>query len=415
MKVTLIIISACLIGFVLYFLFNVYFLLKNKFNNIIKLNSKKDAVKFLVFSLLLTPLLGFYINNQMDQMVAESNGFDTVAAFNLASHNATAANLSLPEYQLAIKEANAAGFSDYNKYQNHLLAKDNGYDNFQDYQLDIRFAKSYGFPLEVYKKAKAESVNLNYEYFDDYLIYKEKSSLKHKLTLISKLSGDYNIENVPLGASKDELLALVNDCKIDKIPNYSFPLTKTLAPRNNAHVKHFFPETETDGIFGLTAYSLNFSVMPGLDMQAISKYEMKCESSRYDLWFLNSNNRLVMYEKNITLPTRSFTGTVEQIEDILSAKCDDEINVGLEMTFEENGKRAIKNLYCKNFQNYIIATIIDAPTITGVKQEPDIHVGYLNDRLWKKYINNLHAIKGKKRNAQMNQDLDAKRIIEDRI
>ena len=149
--------------------------------------------------------------------------------------------------------------------------------------------------------------------------------------------------------------------------------------------------------------------------KAISKYEMKCESSRYDLWFLNSNNRLVMYEKNISLPTRSFTDTVEQIEDILSAKCDDEISVGLEMTFEENGKRAIKNLYCKSFQNYIIATIIDAPTITGVKQEPNIHVGYLNDRLWKKYINNLHAIKGKKRNAQMNQDLDAKRIIEDRI
>ena len=417
MKIMFIVLAVCLAIFILYFLFNVYFLKENKLNNALKIKSRKDAIKFLSLGFLLVPILGFSINSHMDQIIAESKGYNSFEKMTDEINKAESLGLSLTEYETVMIKAKKAGFHDYTKYQNDLLAKENGYDNFQLYNSDLQFSKSYGFPLTVYKKAKAEADSLNYTYFDDYLIYKEKSNLAIKVDLIVDLSGNYNVENVPLGIHKDVLIDLVTDCKISKIPTYSFPVTKTLAPRNQAHVNHFFPATkDSSSGFGLTAYSLNFSVMPGLDLQAISKYEMKCDkSNRYDLWFLNSDNSLVMYEKSITLPQRGYQETLTQIESILNEKCDDEITIGLDMTFVENGKRGIKNYYCKNFQNYILATIVDGPTITGVRQDPEINIGYLNNRLWKKYINNLHVIKSKKRNSQMSKVKNDQSIMEDRI
>ncbi len=416
MKIMFIVLSACLAIFILYFLFNVYFPKDNKLNNVLKVKTRKDALKFLLLGFLLVPLLGLSINGHMDQMIAESKGYTTFEKMTTEIDKAKSFGLTLEEYEIIMAKAKKSGFNNYTKYSNNLLAKESGYDNYQLYNRDLQFARSYGFPLPVYKKAKAESDSLNYEYFDDYLTYREKSALLAKLNLLDELSGNYNIENVPLGIKIDELKSTVSDCKIDKIPAYSFPVTKTLAPRNKAYVNHFFPATKnTSSGFGLTAYSLNFSVMPGLDLQAISKYEMKCETSRYDLWFLNSDESLVMYEKSISLPQRGYAATLTQIEKILAEKCDTEITVGLDMTFEENGQRDIKNYYCKNFQDYILATVVDGPIITGVRQDPAINIGYLNDRLWKKYINNLHSIKSKKRNSEMSKVKNEQSIIEDRI
>ena len=411
-----IVLAICLSISILYLLFNVYFLKENKLNSVLKIKSRKDAVKFLFLGLLLVPLLGFSINSHMDQMIAESNGYATFEKMVEETKKAKDFGLTLEAYEQVMVKAKKSGFHHYTKYTNDLLAKKNGYDNYQLYHSDLQFSKSYGFPLAVYKVAKAESDSLNYEYFDDYLNYREQTDLEKKVQLVADLSGNYTIENVPLGIKKDQLLSLVNDCKIDKIPSYSFPVTKTLAPRNQAYVNHFFPATkESSSGFGLTAYSLNFSVMPGLDLQAISKYEMKCETNRYDLWFLNSDDSLVMYEKSIKLPQRGYMATLEQIEEILADKCDSEITIGLEMTFEENGQRDIKNFYCKNFQDYILATVVDGPIITGVRQDPAINIGYLNNRLWKKYINNLHAIKSKKRKSEMSKVKDEQSIMEDRI
>jgi len=416
MKIIFIVLAVCLAIFILYFLFNVYFLKENKLNNALNVKSRKDAVKFLILGFLLVPALGLSINSHMDQMIAESKGYSTFDKMTAEIQKAESFDLTLVEYEKVMAKAKKSGFHDYTKYNNDLLAKENGYDNYQLYFSDLRFAKSYGFPLAIYKQAKAEADSLNYEYFDEYLIYKEKSGLSAKLNLLNDLTGNYNIENVPLGIKRDALVNLVNDCKIDKLPSYSFPVTKTLAPRNQAYVNHFFPATkDTSSGFGLTAYSLNFSVMPGLDLQAISKYEMKCETKRYDLWFLNSDDSLVMYEKSIKLPQRGYDATLTQIEKILADKCDAEITVGLEMTFEENGERNIKNFYCKNFQDYILATVVDGPVITGVRQDPAINIGYLNNRLWKKYINNLHAIKSKKRSSEMSKVKNEQSIIEDRI
>jgi len=416
MKIIFIALAACLAIFILYFLFNVYFIKENKLNSALNIRSRKDAVKFLLLGLLLVPLLGFSINSHMDQMIAESKGYDTFEKMTEETKKAESFDLTLEAYEAVMVKAKKSGFHDYTKFANHLVAKKNGYDNYQLYHSDLQFAKSYDFPLLVYKAAKAESDSLNYEYFDDYLIYKERSGLEQKINIIGNLSGNYTIENVPLGIKKDQLLSLVTDCKVDKIPSYSFPVTKTLAPRNQAYVNHFFPATkDSSSGFGLTAYSLNFSVMPGLDLQAISKYEMKCETNRYDLWFLNSDDSLVMYEKSIRLPQRGYAATLTQIEGILADKCDSEITIGLEMTFDENGQRDIKNFYCKNFQDYILATVVDGPTITGVRQDPAINIGYLNNRLWKKYINNLHAIKNKKRKSQMSKVKDEQSIMEDRI
>lgn len=416
MKITYIILSICLALLILYFLFNVYFFKNTKLNNLLKISNKKDTVKFLFFSLLLVPLLGLSINNHRDQLLAESLGFDSFSALQTEQTIAKNYGLSLDEYQNVMIVAKKAKFTDYVQYKNYLTATENGYNDYQEYYSDLQFSRSYDLPLAIYKKAKDEAKTLNYEFFDDYLIHKEKDSLKNKLALINNLSGNYTIENVPLGVNKDTLITLVDDCKIDKTPAYSFPLTKTLAPRNQAYVNHFFPATkETDSGFGLTAYSMNFTVMPGLDLQAISKYEMKCETNRYELWFLNSDDSLVLYEKTITFPQNNYKATLAKIEKILNDKCDTDITVGLDMTFEENGERSIKNFYCKSFQDYILATIVDGPIITGVRQDPSINIGYLNNRLWKKYINNLHAIKGKKKNNQMSRAQNAQKTIEDRI
>ena len=411
-----IVLAVCLAIFILYFLFNSYFLKENKINNALNVKSRKDAVKFLFLGLLMVPALGFAVNSHMDEMIAVEKGYQTFEKMKAVVKKAESYGLSLEEYEAVMAKAKRAGFNDYTKYNNDLLAKEKGYENFQLYNIDLQFARSYGFPLSVYKTAKAESDALNYEYFDDYLIYKEQSGLANKVGLIADLSGNFTIENVPLGIKREQLTGLINDCKIDKIPAYNFPATKTLAPRNQAYVNHFFPATkDTSSGFGLTAYSLNFSVMPGLDLQAISKYEMKCETSRYDLWFLNSDDTLVMYEKSIELPQRGYAATLVQIERILADKCDGEITVGLEMSFTENGERDIKNFYCKNFQDYILATIVDGPIITGVRQDPAINIGYLNDRLWKKYINDLHAVKSKKLNSERSKVKDEQSIMEDRI
>lgn len=420
MKITFIILAALVVALVLYFLVNIFSPKQNKLNDKLKIRSRKHAALYFGIGLILTPLLAYGIKHEGEQSLAESYGFKTYEAYVVELEKAQGHELTLEQYQLAMKAARKDGFSDYSEHQQYLEAKKNGYTNYPDYNRDVKLAKSYGFPLNVYKEAKAKSDANNFEYFDDYLLHIEKESLTKKLQNISQLEGDYNIDSVPLGVKKNELLSLIDDCKIAQIPDYSFPVTNTLAPRNDAQVSHFFPATSTNSSFGLTAYSMNFSIMPGLDRQAITKYEMKCESSRYDLWFLNSDESLVMYEKTIHMPSiRQYDQTVNRIESILAAKCDSEISVGLEMTFNEHGDRTIKNLYCKSFQDYLIATIVDGPIIAGVRQDPDIHIGYLNNRLWKKYINNLHAAKGKRRNVSFTQNSNNNRnqtkTIESRI
>ncbi len=416
MKITFLVLSFCLALCILYFLFNAYFPKKNKLNTRIKLATRKDAIKYLVITLLLVPVLGSAINKHIDQIYAESQGFSSFSALQASRIKAETLGIAFTEYQTIMTAAKAAGFTDYYHYQNFLLAQKHGYDSYQAYTSDMHFANNYGFPLVVYKKAKAEAARLNYQYFDDYLLYKEKKDLAIKLAAVADFSGNYTIENVPLGAKISQLTERIKDCKIKKLPDYRFPVSKTLAPRNNAHVNHFFPATkESASGFGLTAYSLNFTVMPGLDLQAISKYEMICNGQRYDLWFLNSDDSLVMYEKKLSLPANGYQAVLTQLESVLSHKCDSEITIGLETSFEENGTRAIKNFYCKKFQEYILATVIDGPVITGIRHNPSIHIGYLNDRLWKKYINNLHTIKNKKRKARIIEVEKKERIIEDRI
>ncbi len=418
MKITLIILAAVLAVFILYFLVNIFSPKQNKLNEKLRLNTKKHATLYLVFSLMLTPVVGYSIQYQDKQATAQSYGFKAYDAYELEAKRAKSYNLTIENYQAAMKAALADGFTNYTEHQQYLEAKQNGYSNYNNYNRDVQLAKSYDFSLDVYRNAKAESDAKNFEYFDDYLLHIEKESLAKKLQNVSKLEGDYNIDSVPLGVKKNELLSLIDDCKISQIPDYSFPVTNSLAPRNGAQVSHFFPATSTNSNFGLTAYSMNFSIMPGLDRQAITKYEMKCETNRYDLWFLNSDDSLVMYEKTIHMPAiRQYEQTVNRIENILTAKCDSEINVGLEMDFQEHGDRKVKNLYCKSFQDYIIATIVDGAVIAGVRQDPDIHIGYLNDRLWKKYINNLHAVKGKKRDVTFtkNTNRNKTKTIESRI
>jgi len=336
--------------------------------------------------------------------LAEAHGFTTYEAYIAEVAVAQSFGLSIAKYQSAMIEARKSGFKTYTDHQNHLIAKSHDYSDYASYNRDDKLAKSYGFPLTVYRKAKADADAKNFEYFDDYLIDREKKALTGKLEKVANLEGDYNIDTVPLGVKRNELLSLVDDCKISQMPNYTFPVTKTLAPRADALVEHFFPETSTNSNFGLTSYSMNFTVMPGLDLKAITKYEMKCEGARYDLWFLKADNSLVFYEKTLSMPNiRKFAPTVARLEGILNSKCDTDISIGLETKIEEHGTRSVKNLYCKSFQDYIIATIVDGPIITGVRQDPDIHIGYLNDRLWKKYINNLHAAKGKKQTIRFSQ------------
>jgi len=405
MKITLIILSAALALLVLYFFFNMFSPKQNTLNKAIKLTKRRHASVYFLFGLMLLPVVAYAIKHEEDRLIAQAHGFDTYAAFEIEVQKAKNVGLSISEYQQSMRAAKKAGFSDYTSYQQHLEAKAHNYDSYEAYIADVKQAEQYNLTLTIYRKAKAESDAKNFEHFDEYLLHVEKASLTKKLQRVSKLEGDYNIDTVPLGVKKNELLSLVDDCKIDQIPDYSFPISNTLAPRSDAHVSHFFPQTETNSNFGLTSYNMNFSVMPGLDRQAITKHEMKCENSRYDLWFLKSDNSLVMYEKTIHMPNiRQYDKTVSRIEGILNAKCDSDISVGLETSFEQYGTRQVKNLYCKSFQEYIIATIVDGSVIAGVRQDPDIHIGYLSDRLWKQYINNLHAVKGKKRDVSFTQN-----------
>ena len=405
MKITYIILAILVTVLALYFLVNIFSPKQNKLNSLLRIESKNHALLYFALTILVAPALAFGVKHEQELELATSHGFSTYQAYLDEVAKASSFNLTLTQYQTAMNAARKDGYSSYVEHQQFLEAKAHDYDNYADYSRDSKLAKSYGFPLKIYRKTKAEADAKNFEYFDDYLAHIEQEKLTKKLENVANLEGDYNIESVPLGIKKNELLSLIDDCKISQIPDYSFPVSNTLAPRNDAHVSHFFPETQTNNNFGLTAYSMNFKVMPGLDRQAITKFEMKCESSRYDLWFLKSDETLVMYEKTIHLPSiRRYEKTVERIEGILTAKCDDNISIGLEKTFEEHGERQITNLYCKNFQDYIIATIVDGPIIAGVRQDPDIHIGYLNDRLWKKYINNLHAAKGKKRSVTFSQN-----------
>jgi hypothetical protein len=402
MKTLFIILTVCLTLYILYFLFTTCFYKDHAFNRTLKIKAKKDAAFYLVIGVLLAPVLGWAVNGQMDQMIAESKGFATFEAFEAETAKAAEFSLTLARYQSAMKKAKMLGFAEYTAYQEHLEARKHGYDTYELYYTDVKFAIQYDLPLTVYRKAKVESISLNYPDFSAYLVHREETQLNERLPLITDLSGSYTIENVPLSIKKDKLIALVNDCSINKIPEYKFPLTKTLAPRNQATVNHFFPATEvTSRGFGLAAYSLNFEVMQGLDLQAISKYEMKCETSRYDLWFLNSDDSLVMYEKAITMPQYSYASTLTKINGLIATKCDSEVSTGLEMTFEKNGTRDITNYYCKNFQDYIVATIVDGPTIAGVRQDAEINISYINSRLWKKYLENLHAVKRKKKSRRV--------------
>lgn len=420
MKITLIILAAILALLVLYFFFNMFSPKQNTLNKAIKLTKRKHAFLYFVLGLSLIPLVAYAVKHEEEQLIAKAHGFDTYSAFKLEVEKAKNFDLSIVDYQKVMGAARKAGFTDYTLYQQHLEASAHNYDNYESYIADVKQAEHYNLTLNIYRKAKTESDAKNFEHFDEYLLHVEKAALTKKLERVGKLEGDYNIDTVPLGVKKNELLSLVDDCKIDQIPDYSFPISNTLAPRSDAHVSHFFPETNTNSNFGLTAYSMNFSVMPGLDRQAITKHEMKCENSRYDLWFLKSDNSLVMYEKTIHLPSiRQYEKTVSRIEGILNAKCDSDISIGLETSFEQHGNRQVKNLYCKSFQEYIIATIVDGRIIAGVRQDPDIHIGYLSDRLWKQYINNLHEVKGKKRDISFTQNKTPNRnqtqTIENRI
>ncbi|REL31006.1 hypothetical protein [Thalassotalea euphylliae] len=418
MSITVVTIAAILAVLTIYFLINSYAPLTNKINSAIGISSRSRALTYLIVGLLGYVPLYYYNDFDNKLKLANQYGYDNYQSYQQDLQRATTHDLELTKYQAIMVNAKQAGFDDYLAYQQHLEAQSYDYPDYQSYKRDLQLAKSYGFPLEVYRVAKEDASAQNFEYFDDYLIAREKNSLKKKLTLVPSSDGDFTIDNVPLGAKKNELLSLIENCKISQMPDYSFPITKTLAPRKEALVDHFFPETSTNSNFGLTNYNMNFSVMPGLDLKAITKYEMKCDEGRYDLWFLNSDNTLVFYEKTLKMPNvYQFDRTLERLERIFWAKCDDEFEIGLETSFEEHGTRAVKNMYCKNFQDYIIATIVDGPIITGVRQEPDIHIGYLSQRQWKKYINNLHSVKGKRGITQFSQN-DGKnktRTFESRI
>ncbi|REL25314.1 hypothetical protein DXX93_01240 [Thalassotalea euphylliae] len=418
MSITVVTFAAILALLAIYFSINSVALLTNKVNQAIGISSRVRAISYFIVALIGYAPLYYFNDHQQKQKIANANGFDNYQTYQTAKTKADAHKLTLEKYQAIMANAKQAGFTSYIDYQQHLEAQAYDYDDYTTYKRDLRLAKSYGFPLEIYRMAKSDAAAQNFEYFDDYLVAREKGALKKKLTLVSKSDGDFTIDSVPLGAKKSELLSLIENCKINQMPDYNFPITKTLAPRKEALVDHFFPETSTNSNFGLTNYTMNFSVMSGLDLKAITKYEMKCDKGRYDLWFLNSDDTLVFYEKTLKMPgVYQFETTVERLERIFYAKCDDDFEIGLETSFEEHGTRSVKNMYCKNFQDYIIATIVDGPVITGVRQYPSIHIGYLSQRQWKKYINNLHNVKGKPTNTRLSQseDKNGTKSFENRI
>ena len=237
-------------------------------NQAIGISSRVRAVGYLIVALAgYAPL--YYLNDhQQKQNIARANGFDNYQLYQAEKAKADLHDLTLEKYQAIMANAKQAGFTTYIDYQQHLEAQTYDYDDYATYKRDLQLAKSYGFPLEIYRMAKSDAEAQNFEYFDDYLIAREKGTLKKKLTLVSKSDGDFTIDSVPLGAKKSDLLSLIENCKISQMPDYSFPITNTLAPRKEALVDHFFPETSTNSNFGLTNYNMNFSVMPGLDLKA---------------------------------------------------------------------------------------------------------------------------------------------------
>jgi hypothetical protein len=349
--------------------------------------------------------LYYYSEYERNLNIAQQNGYSDYQTYRSELAKAESFGLPLQAYQLEMKKARNLGMNTYQDYINLLEAQDYGYEDYNSFQVDVNLAQKYGLPLYIYREAKEDAQAKNFSNFDEYLVAREQELLVSKMGDIVKLEGDYNIDSVPLGVNKSELLSTIYNCKITQLPDYSFPITKSLAPRKEALVSHFFPQTQRTSHFGLNIYSMNYQTMPGLDRKVISKYEMKCEDGRYDLWFLNSDDSLVLYEKTINLPNiRKHEDMVSRVTQTLNEKCDSDINIGLETSFEENGTRQIKNMYCKNFQDYIIATIVDGPIISGVRQEADVHIGYLSERQWNKYISDLKDTKGRNQAVQFTQN-----------
>lgn len=404
MSITVVTIASILAVLIIYLLINTYIPLKNKVNTTLKITGRTPAIVYMLTCMLCYIPLYYYAEFERKQAIAEANGYDDYQKYRTELAKAETSGLPLQAYQREMAKAAKLGLKSYQDYVNLLEAQDYGYDDFATYQEDINLAQQYGLPLYIFKDAKADAAAQGFDSFDDYVVDREKRLLVGKMANIANFKGDYNIDSVPLGVNKSELLSTIYNCKITQVPDYTFPITKSLAPRNDALVGHFFPETERSSHFGLNIYTMNFTVMPGLDRQVISKYEMKCEDGRYDLWFLNADDSLVFYEKTIQLPNiRQHDEIVSRLTQTLLEKCDSDINVGLETSFEENGTRKVKNMYCKNFQDYIITTIVDGPVISGVRQDADIHIGYLSDRQWQKYISNLREAKGKSRSTQFSQ------------
>ncbi|NMP33519.1 hypothetical protein HII17_18385 [Thalassotalea sp. M1531] len=404
MSIIVVTIASILLALIIYLLVNSYVPLTNKINNTLKINSRGKSMVYMFAVMLCYVPLYFYADYDNKLSIAQQNGYDDYKVYRAELGKAEKAGLPLQAYQREMVKAAKLGLHNYQDYVNLLEAQDYGYSDFDSYQADLNAAQKYGLPLYVYTDAKAEADAKNFTNFDDYIIDREKQSLIQKMAGIVSLEGDYNIDNVPLGVKKSELLSTIYNCKISQIPDYTFPVTKSLAPRSEAHISHFFPETQKNSHFGLNLYSMNFTVMPGLDRQVISKYEMKCEDARYDLWFLNDDDSLVLYEKTINLPNiRKLDAIERRLTQTLLEKCDSDINIGIEASFEENGTRSVKNMYCKNFQDYIVATIVEGPMISGVRQDADIHIGYLSERRWNQYIDNLKTVKSKKSNVQFTQ------------
>ncbi|MFD2167253.1 hypothetical protein ACFSJY_13430 [Thalassotalea euphylliae] len=404
MSITVVTIATILAVLIIYLVINTYIPLTNKINNILKITGRTRAMFYIVACSLCYVPLYYFAEYERKQGIAEKYGYTDYPTYKAEREKAEDAGLPLQAYQREMEKAKKLGLRTYQDYVNLLEAQDYGYDDFATYQADVNAAQEFGLPLYVYVDAKAEADAKNFTNFNDYIIDREQRLLVSKMANISNLDGDYNIDSVPLGVKKSELLSTISDCKIDRIPDFAFPTTKSLAPRNEALVNYFFPVTQKNSHFGLSLYSMNFQVMPGLDRKVISKYEMKCDDGRYDLWFLNDDDSLVFYEKTINLPNiRKTDDMVSRLTQTLLEKCDSDINIGLETSFEENGTRLIKNMYCKNFQDYIIATIVEGPIISGVRQDADIHIGYLSERQWDKYISNVHVSKGERQETRFSQ------------
>ena len=404
MSITVVTIASILLVLIIYLLINVYIPLTNAINTKLKINSRSKSMAYMFALILGYVPLYYFADYEQKLAIANQNGYDTYKAYLIDLDKAAHAGLPLQAYQREMQKAAKLDIHNYQDYINLLEAQDYGYDDFKSYQADLNAAQQHGLPLYVYAEAKAEAQAKNFTNFSDYIHAREKQLLTKKMANIATLGGDYNIDSVPLGIDKSELLSTISNCKIAQIPDYSFPVTNSLAPRSDALVNHFFPATQRNSHFGLNLYSMNFTVMPGLDRKVISKYDMKCEDGRYNLWFLNEDNSLVLYEKTINLPNlRKLEAIERRLTQTLLQKCDSDINIGIETSFEDKGNRVVKNMYCKNFQDYIVATIVEGPLISGVRQDADIHIGYLSERRWHQYIDNLRTVKGKKQEVRFTQ------------